>query len=87
MQLIHATPLICKEKVNDSEKNIQTNYVIQDYHLIKNTRAIVLDNFTAGKIYSVLLLSSSNIPTSEKYFDKVFPNEKFDWKKFIYYQE
>ena len=28
-----------------------------------------------------MLLSSSNTPTSQKYFDKVFPNENFDWKK------
>ena len=35
MQLIHAIPLICKQKVNDSEINFETNYVVQDHHLIK----------------------------------------------------
>ena len=29
----------------------------------------------------MLLLSSGNTPTSEKYFGKVFPNENFNWKK------
>ena len=29
----------------------------------------------------MLLLSSGNIPTSQKYYDKVFPNVNFDWKK------
>ena len=33
------------------------------------------------EMYSVLLLSSGNTPTSQKYFGKVFPNENFDWKK------
>ena len=33
------------------------------------------------EMYSVLLLSSGNTPTSQKYFSKVFPNENFDWKK------
>ena len=70
-----------KKKKIVAKKNVETNYVVQDYHLIKNTGVIVLEKLTAGKIYSVLLLSSGNIPTSQKYFIKVFPNEKFDWKK------
>ena len=43
MQLIHAIPLIWKQKVNDVEKK----YVVQDHHLIKNTRVIVLEKLTA----------------------------------------
>ena len=81
MQLIHAIPLIWKQKINNSEKNVEKNDVIQDHHLIKNTRVIVLDKLTAREIYSVLLLSSGNTPTSQKYFGKVFPNVNFDWKK------
>ena len=79
MQLIHAIPLIWKQKINDSEKNVEKKYVVQDHHLTKNTR--VLDKLTAREIYSVLILLSGNTPTSQKYFGKVFPNENFDWKK------
>ena len=79
IQLIHAIPLIWKHKINDSEKIVETNYVVQDHRLIKNTKAIVLDKLTARELYSVLLLSSDNIPTSQKYFDKAFPNENSDW--------
>ena len=78
MQLIQAIPLIWKQKLNDSEKNVEKSYVVQHHHLIKNTRITVLDKLTARKIYSVLLLSSGNTPTSQKYFGKVFPNEHFD---------
>ena len=74
-------PLIWKQKINDSEKNVEKSDVVQDHHLMKNTRVIVLDKLTARKIYSVLLLSSGNIPTSQKYFGKALPNENFDWKK------
>ena len=81
MQLIQAIPLIWKQKIKDSEKNVEKNYAVQDHHLIKNTRIIVLDKLTAREIYSVLLQSSGNTPTSQKYFDKVFPSENFDWKK------
>ena len=81
MQLSHVIPLIWKQKVNHGEKNVEKSYVIQDPHLIKNTRVIVLDKLTSREIYSVLLLSSGNTPTSQKYFGKVFPNEKLDSKK------
>ena len=70
-----------EKKLNDSEENVEKCYVVQDHYLIKNTRIIALDKLTAREIYSVLLLSSGNRPTSQKYFDKVFPNENFDWKK------
>ena len=64
-----------KKKKNDSEKNVEANFVVQDHHLIKSTRVIALDKLIAREIYSVLLLSSDNSPTSQKYFGKVFPND------------
>ena len=81
MQLIHAIPLIWKQKKIIAKKMSKKKYVVEDHHLIKNTRVIVLGKLTAGEIYSVLILSSGNTPTSQKYFGKVFPNENFDWKK------
>ena len=53
MQLIHAIPLIWKQKINVSEINIETNYVVKDHHLTKNTTVIILDKLTAREIYSV----------------------------------
>ena len=35
---------------NDSEKNVEKNIALQDHHLIKNTRVIVLDKLTAREI-------------------------------------
>ena len=81
MQLIQAIPLICKQNINDSKKNVEKSYVVQDHHLIKNTRIITLDKLTAREIYSVLLLSSGNTPAFQKYFSKVYPNENVDWRK------
>ena len=68
----HPTSL---ETKNDSERDIEKKYVLQDHHLIKNTRVTVLDKLTTTEIYS------GNTPTSQKYFGKVFPNENYDWKK------
>ena len=77
MQLIHAMALIWKQKINDSEINLETNYVAQGHHLIK----ILSNKVTAREIYSVLLLSSVNTSISQKYFSKVFPDKNFDSKK------
>ena len=41
MQFIDAIPLIWKQKINDSEKSVETNYAVQYHHLIKNNRVIV----------------------------------------------
>ena len=51
MQLIHAIPLIWKQKINDSEKNVEKSYVLQDHHLINNTRVTVLNKRNAREIY------------------------------------
>ena len=54
MQLIHAIPLIWKQKINDTEKNVEKKYIVQDHRLIKNTRVITLEKLTAREIYPVL---------------------------------
>ena len=54
MQLIRAISLIWKQKI--IVKKMLKNDVIQDYHLLKNTRVIVLDKLIKREIYSVLLL-------------------------------
>ena len=77
MQLTHTIQLIWKQKINNGEKN-EKHYAVQDHYLKKNTRVILLDKLTKRVIYSVLLLSSGNTPTSQKYFGKVFSNENFD---------
>ena len=48
--------------------------VIQDHHLTKSTKVIVLGKLTAREIHSVLLISSGNTPTSQKHFGKILPN-------------
>ena len=46
IQLIRPIPLTWKQKINDNIKNVEKNYVLQDHHLIQNTRVIVLDKLT-----------------------------------------
>ena len=37
IQLIRAIPLTWKQKINDSKKNVEKIYVVQDHHFIQNT--------------------------------------------------
>ena len=60
------------------------NYAIQDHHLIKNTRVIVLGKLTAREICSVLLLSSGNTATTQQSF---FQMKTSIGRKFMCYQE
>ena len=70
-----------------AKKNVEENDVVRDHLLIKNTRVIVLDKLTAREIYSVLLLSSGNTPTSQNILAKFFQMKTSIGTKFIYYQE
>ena len=87
MQLIHAIPLIWKQKITDSEKNVEKKYFVHEHHLIKNARVILLEKITARKIYSVLILSSGNTPNLPKIFRQSFSKLKPRLEENLYYQE
>ena len=79
MQWIHVIPLIWKQKTNNRKIKHRDEYDIRTRQSPnKKARMIVSDKITAREIYSALLLLSGNTPTSQKYFDKAFPNENFD---------
>ena len=79
MQWIHVIPLIWKQKTNNRKIKHRDKYDIRTRQSPnKKARMIVSDKITAREIYSALLLLSGNTPTSQKYFDKAFPNENFD---------
>ena len=46
---------------------------------------LTLDKFTDTEAYSHLKSLTNNEPTSQKYFQEIFLNDNFDWKK-IYIQ-
>ena len=73
-------------------KKMLKKYVVQDHHLIKSTRVIVLDKLTAREyIFSVtttpIYSKYSNTPTSKKHLEKFFRMKNLTGKKIIYYQE
>ena len=67
---------------------LKQNHVIQDHHLIKNTRAIRqtrLDKLTGRKIYSMHHQALYQLPKNIS--TKFFQMKISTGKKIIYYQE
>ena len=48
--------------------------------LLKNNRALGIEKMNSKEIYSIIISSKVNIPTSRTYFEKKFPLYNFQWK-------
>ena len=70
-----------------AKKMSKKKYVVEDHHLIKNTRVIVLGKLTAGEIYSVLIHHQVIHQPPKNISAKFFQMKTSIGKKFIYYQE
>ena len=55
--------------------------LIQDHHLIKEAQILTLEKLSSKELYSILIIKSTNKPSSNVYFEEIFPNMKFYWKK------
>ena len=84
MQLIHVIPLIWKQKINDSEENVWTNYAVQDHHLIKTTRVIVWDKLTVREIHFSVTTIIRQYTNFLKKFRQSFSKAKISLKENLY---
>ena len=57
------------------------NILIQDHRLIKRARTLTLEKLSSKELYSVLVTKFANKHSSNVYFEKIFPNMKFNWRK------
>ena len=64
----------------------ESNLLVLNHHLIKNARILTLEKLTAKEIYSILISPLKNKPTSQNYFENLFPNYTFDWQLINSYQ-
>ena len=55
--------------------------LIHDHHLIKGARFLTLEKLSSKELYSILITKFTNKPSSNVYFEKIFPNMKLDWRK------
>ena len=80
-QLICKIPQTWKNKVKQNFTKSESNLLVLNHHFIRNARILTLDKLTAKEIYSVLVLSLKNKPTSQNYFENSFRNYTFDRKQ------
>ena len=54
---------------------------MHDHDLIKGVRFLTLEKLSSKELYSILITKFTNKPSSNVYFEKIFPNMKLDWRK------
>ena len=80
LQPKHNTSQMWKTNTEQNLGNVR-NLLIQDHHLIKGARILTLEKLSSEELYSVLITKVIDKPSSNVYFENVFPNTKFDWTK------
>ena len=80
LQPKHNTSQMWKTNTEQNLGNVR-NLLIQDHHLIKEARILTLEKLSSEELYSMLITKVIDKPSSNVYFENVFPNTKFDWTK------
>ena len=55
--------------------------LMHDHDLIKGAQFLTLEKLSSKELYSILITKFTNKPSSNVYFEKIFPNMKLDWRK------
>ena len=58
-----------------------SNLVLLDHQLLKNNRILGIGKMNSKEIYSIIISSKVNIPTSRIYFENKFPLYNFQRKE------
>ena len=80
LQLINAIPEMWEKCIKQTSENISF-LVVKDHHLLRGSRIIILEKLNSKELYSLLISTIENQPTSQKYFDNLFPNIELPWKE------
>ena len=78
-QLLHAIPNQWKSIIKTTNDS-STTIVYLGNHLTKNGRIIALEKLLSKEFYSLIILQNTSTPTSQQYFNILFPLLNFDWK-------
>ena len=70
-QIVNSIPKTWKKLLKESHSD-SSNLVLLDHRLLKNNRSLSLDEMNSKEIYSIIISSKFNIPTSRIYFEKRF---------------
>ena len=78
-QIIHAIPSSWKLTLLNDNGNCQ-NLEYLSHHLTKNNHILALEKLISKELYSLSIFLKTEIPTSQKYFIRLFPNLQCGWK-------
>ena len=67
------------EKIVQNNINNNGSVTIKDDHIIRRTRIFSINKLTVRKLYSTLISNIENKPTSQIYFEKMFPCKPIKW--------
>ena len=80
LKLINAIPEMWKKCIKQTSENTSL-LVVKDHHLLRGSRIIILEKLNSKELYSLLISAMEHEPTSQKYFDNLFPNIELPWKE------
>ena len=78
-QITHTIPSSWKLTLLNDNGSCQ-NLEYLSHHLIKNNQILALEKVIPKELYSLSIFLKTEIPTSQKYFMRLFPNLQCDWK-------
>ena len=78
LQLINAIPEMWKKCIKQTSENTSL-LVVKDHHLLRGSRIIILKKMNSKELYLLLISAIEDQPTSQKYFDNLFPNIELHW--------
>ena len=76
LQLTHAIPIRWKTNIFDNKDSI-TNLIVNDHHLIKKCRILLIEKATSSELYSIMLSKAK--PTAMFYFENKFQRIDIEW--------
>ena len=79
LQLVNAISEMWQKCIKTSENT--SLLFVKDHHLLRGLRIIILEKLSSKELYSLLISAIDHQPTSQKYFDNLFPNAELPWKE------
>ena len=68
------------KKNTQRKSSDSSNLVLLDHQLLKNNCTLLIEKMNSKEIYSFIISTKVNIPTSRIYFEKKFPLYNFQWE-------
>ena len=69
-----------KKCIKETSENTSL-LVVKDHHLLRGSRITILEKLSSKELYSLLISAIEHHPTSQKYFDNLFPNVPVDTRR------